>query len=57
MKAIYSIAREFSGAAEEWTIFWCVGSAHDLRLDRYATEAEAQVEADRLIALAWAPEA
>jgi len=57
MKSIYSIAREFSGAAEEWTIFWCVGSAHDLRLDRYATEAEAQVEADRLIALAWAPEA
>jgi len=54
MKATYSVvADDHSG----WTVIWFVAGKCELKIDLYATEAEAQVEADRLLALAWAPEA
>jgi hypothetical protein len=57
MQATYSVVRQLSGGVGERTVIWSAGTTHALPLDRYATEAEAQAEADRLLALAWAPEA
>jgi hypothetical protein len=55
MKDSYGIAEQTSGSVRGWSVVWTI-AAGEIPIDFYATEAEAQIEADRLLALAWAPE-
>jgi hypothetical protein len=56
MKSTYSIVQGPRDLMQWWTVVWSVAGQCDLPIDLYPTESEAQLEADRLLALAWAPE-